>query len=94
MPVDDHIYIVRNRGVHRGIGCFLHLRRVREIAALARVHRDAEQVCAVGRRVRNRLTADVLRKPLDAVTAHAVQLDRRALLIAELRALDLKPAVL
>ena len=92
MPVDNNVHVVRNRGVHRGKRGLLE-RWIAEIAAFAGVHGNAEQIRAVGGSICDRLPICVLREPLNAVAAHAVQLDVLAVLVAQLRAFDLQPAV-
>ena len=94
VPVDDDIHVVFDGGVHGGIGRFLDLSRAGEVPALACVHGDAEEVCAVSGRVGDGLFRGVLGEPLDAVAAHAVQLHRCAVLVAELRPLHVEFSVL
>ena len=94
VSVDDDVHVVFNGGVHGGVGRFLGLGRIGEVAALACVHGDAKEVRAVGSRVGDGLFCSVLGEPLDAVAAHAMQLHRRAVLVAELRPLHVEFSVL
>jgi hypothetical protein len=94
VPVDDRVHAARGGLFDDRVDHVGELARVGLVAALLDVHGDAQDVgVPVGGQGVERAVGDALAVPLQAVGAHAAQLDGLAVLVAELGAADLELSV-